>query len=345
MPARAYWSGQLRLALVSIPVELYSATRSAAGIALNQIHEPSGKRIKYEKTVPGIGPVEADEIVKGFEVDKGHYVLLSDAEIEGVKLESKKTLELVQFVDAHEIDPIYFEKPYFVVPKDELAEEAFCVIRDALKSAKKVGLGQLAMRGHEYLCSLKPCGRGMVLETLRYAEEVNKASGFFRSIPDGTAQPELMELATALIDKRTAPFDPAKYRDRYDDALRALIDEKRGKKGATVEAEKPAQAASNVIDLMAALKASIEKGGKSNEHADKPKARSQAGESEGRAGRCSTGAASGGEGSGAARAVVRMHTISHCDFTFLLPSFSRKREPISGHRRRWVPAFAGMTEE
>lgn len=261
MAARAYWSGQLRLALVSIPIELYSATRSAGTIALNQIHEPSGKRIKYEKTVPGIGTVDPDEIVKGFEVEKGKYVILSDDEIEGVKLESKKTLELTQFVDAAEIDPIYFEKPYFCVPKDELAEEAFCVIRDALKAAKKVGLGQLAMRGHEYLISLKPCGRGMILETLRYEEEVNKASGFFRSIPDDAATPELMELATALIDKRTAKFDPGKFHDRYEDALRALIDEKRGKKVAEVENTEVAPKASNVIDLMAALKASIEKGG------------------------------------------------------------------------------------
>jgi len=260
MAARAYWSGQLRLALVSIPIELYSATRSAGTIALNQIHEPSGKRIKYEKTVSGLGAVNPDEIVKGYEIEKGKYVILSDAEIEGVKLESKKTLELTQFVDAAEIDPIYFEKPYFCVPKDELAEEAFCVIRDALKAAKKVGLGQLAMRGHEYLISLKPCGRGMVLETLRYEEEVNKASGFFRAIPDAAAQPELMELATALIDKRTAKFDPSKFHDRYEDALRALIDEKCGKKVADIENEEPAPKASNVIDLMAALKASIEKG-------------------------------------------------------------------------------------
>ncbi len=261
MAARAYWSGQLRLALVSIPIELYSATRSTTTIALNQIHEPSGKRIKYEKTVPGLGTVDPDEIVKGFEVEKGKYVILSDEEIEGVKLESKKTLELTQFVDAAEIDPIYFEKPYFCVPKDELAEEAFCVIRDALRAAKKVGLGQLAMRGHEYLISLKPCGRGMVLETLRYEEEVNKASGFFRSIPDGAAQPELMELASALIDKRTAKFEPGKFHDRYEDALRALIDAKRGKKTVPVDDEAAAPKASNVIDLMAALKASIEKGG------------------------------------------------------------------------------------
>ena len=261
MAARAYWSGQLRLALVSIPVEIFSATRSAATIALNQIHEPSGKRIKYEKTVPGIGAVDADEIVKGFQVEKGQYVLLTDEEIEGVKLESKRTLELVQFVDAAEIDPIYFEKPYFVVPKDELAEEAFRVIRDAMRGAKKIGLGQLAMRGHEYLVSLKPCGRGMVLETLRYEDEVNKASSFFRAISDDAAPEELMELASALIDKRTKKFDPSLFKDRYDDALRALIDAKRGKKGAVIETDSGDQKPSNVIDLMAALKASIEKGG------------------------------------------------------------------------------------
>ena len=262
MAARAYWSGQLRLALVSIPVELYSATKSAATIALNQIHQPSGKRIKYEKTVPGIGAVDADDIVKGFEVGKGSYVLLTDDEIEGVKLESKRTLELVQFVDASEIDPIYFEKPYFVVPKDQLAEEAFGVIRDALRKTKKVGLGQLALRGHEYLCSLKPCGRGMVLETLRYEEEVNTASQFFRAIPDAAAPSELLDLAETLIEKRTAKFDPGKYRDRYDDALRALIDSKRGKSTTPVEEEPAVPRGSNVIDLMAALKASLDKPGK-----------------------------------------------------------------------------------
>jgi len=261
MPARAYWSGQLRLALVSIAVELYSATKSSAGIALNQIHKPSGKRIKYEKTVPGIGEVEPEDIVKGYEVEKGEYVLLSDAELDDVKLESRKTFELVQFVDASEIDPIYFEKPFYVVPKDELAEEAFGVIRDALRSTKKVGLGQLAMRGHEYLCSLKPCGRGMVLETLRYADEVNKANQFFRAIPEAEPPEELLYLATTLIDKRTVPFDPAKFHDRYDEALKALIDTKRGRKPAADEDDEPEVKPSNVIDLMAALKASIEKGG------------------------------------------------------------------------------------
>lgn len=136
MVARPYWKGQIRLALVSIPVEIYSATRSGATIAFNQIHEPSGKRIKYEKIVPGIGPIDLDDIVKGFEYAKGEYVLLDEKEIEGVKLESKKTLELTQFVDAHDIDMIYFEKPYYVVPADDLAEEAFIVLREALRRSQ-----------------------------------------------------------------------------------------------------------------------------------------------------------------------------------------------------------------
>ncbi|RZI59616.1 MAG: Ku protein, partial [Zymomonas sp.] len=162
MAARAYWQGQIRLALVSIPVEIYSATKSGAAIAFHQIHEPSGKRIKYEKVVPGIGPVDPDEIVKGYEVSKGDYVLIDEKEIEGVKLESKKTLELTQFVDYDAIDPIYYDKPYYVVPADDLAEEAFIVLREALRKARKIGLGQLAMRGREYVVSLKPCGRGLV---------------------------------------------------------------------------------------------------------------------------------------------------------------------------------------
>ena len=145
MAARPIWRGQVRIGLVSIPVEIYSATKSGASIAFHQIHEPSGKRIKYEKVVPGIGPVDRDEIIKGFEVSKGEYVLLEPEEIESVKLESRKTLDLSQFVDLADIDPIYFDKPYYVVPADDLAEEAFIVVREALRKSKKVGIGQLAM--------------------------------------------------------------------------------------------------------------------------------------------------------------------------------------------------------
>src|SRR3546814_452082 len=151
MAARAYWKGQIRLALVSIPVEIYPATRSGASVSFRQIHEPSGKPVKYEKIVPGIGPIDKDDIVKGYELSKGNYVLLDEEEIEAVKLESKRTLELVQFVEASDIDILYYEKPYYVVPADELAEEAYIVLREALRRTKKVGLGQLALRGQEQL--------------------------------------------------------------------------------------------------------------------------------------------------------------------------------------------------
>jgi DNA end-binding protein Ku len=261
MAARPYWKGQIRLALVSIPVEIYSATKSGATIAFNQIHEPTGKRIKYEKVVPGIGPVDPDEIVKGFQYEKGSYVLLDDEELEAVKLESKKTLELTQFVDANEIDPLYYEKPYYVVPADDLAEEAFVVLREALRDTKKVGLGQLAMRGREYIVSLKPCGRGILMETLRYADEVNKAQGYFRDIADLKPDAELLDLAETLIEKKTAKFDPGKFHDRYIDALHELIERKRKGKTISAEEEPAPSRGSNVVDLMAALKKSIERPG------------------------------------------------------------------------------------
>ena len=263
MAARASWQGQIRLALVSIPVELYPATKSGASISFRQIHEPTGKPIRYEKVAQGVGAVDADEIVKGYEVEKGEYVLLDQDEIDAVKLESKKTLELTQFVDADEIDVLYYEKPYFVVPADDLAEEAFVVLRDALRAAKKVGLGQLAMRGREYMISLKPCGRGMVLETLRYADEVHRAQGYFRDIGDTKPDAELLDLANTLIEKKTKPFKPDDFKDRYVDALKDLVAKKQKAKGKKIledAGEEKKLGGSNVVDLMAALKKSLESG-------------------------------------------------------------------------------------
>ncbi|QSR19582.1 Ku protein [Novosphingobium sp. KA1] len=260
MPARAYWKGQIRLALVSIPIEVYPATKSGAAISFHQIHEPSGKRIRYEKVAPGVGPVDRDEIIKGFEISRGNYVLLDEQEIEAVKIESRKTLELVQFVEADEIDVLYYEKPYFVVPADDLAEEAYTVLREALRKARKVGLGQLAVRGREQLVSIKPCGRGLVMEVLRYADEVQKAQGYFRDIEDTKPDADLLDLATTLIDKKTAPFKPAEFHDRYVDALHRLIDKKARSKSNTrilEDVDEPIPGKGNVIDLMAALRKSV----------------------------------------------------------------------------------------
>jgi DNA end-binding protein Ku len=272
MAARAFWSGHIRLALVTIPVDIVPATKSAARISFHQIHEPSGKRIRYEKVVPGIGPIDTDEIVKGYEVQKGKYVLLTDEEIADVKLEAKKTVDLVQFVDADAIDPIYFERPYYVLPSedDEVAGEAYGVLRDALKNTKKIGLGQIVVRGQGSIVAIKPCGKGLLMETLRYPEEVKKASTTFDDVPAKKADKDLIDLAEDLIEKRAGEFHPEKFKDSYTVALRELIEAKQEhRKPRAIEEAPPA---SNVINLMDALKRSV-KGGGAAANDDAPAAR------------------------------------------------------------------------
>jgi DNA end-binding protein Ku len=259
MPARAYWTGRIRLSLVSIPVQLYSATKSGARLSFNQIHEPSGKRIRYEKVVPGIGPIDTDEIVKGYEVEKGKYVLLTDEEIDDVKLEAKRTIDLVQFVGEDEIDPVFFEGAYYIAPEDdEDGQEAYVVLRDALKKEKKIGLGQIVVRGKGGIVAIRAAGKGLVLQMLHYADEVQKADKFFEDVPGKKPDSEMISLATELIEKKTKKFDPKDFHDKYTDALKELIEAKQEKRAprAIEEAELP----SNVINLMDALKRSV-KGG------------------------------------------------------------------------------------
>ncbi|KQY11232.1 Ku protein [Rhizobium sp. Root482] len=263
MVSRALWKGQLRLSLVSIPVEVFSATKTGARFSFRQIHEPSGKPVHYDKVVEGVGPVEMDEIVKGYEYEDGKYVLLEPAEIDAVKLETKKTLELVQFVDATEISPIYFDKPYYLVPADDLAEEAYRVVRDALRKSSKVGLGQLTLRGREYIAAIKPCGDGLLLETLHYADELRKADPMFSGLSGKTSDKDLLDVATALIDKKTAPFDATSFKDNYSTALKALVQRKLKGKKAKIEVEEEddkSKRGDNVVDLMSALKKSLEGG-------------------------------------------------------------------------------------
>jgi DNA end-binding protein Ku len=266
MPTRPIWKGQLRLSLVSIAVELYTATKANTKPSFRQIHEPSGKPIHYEKVVDGIGPVDKDEIMKGFEYEKGDYVLLTDEEIDAVKLETRKTLELTQFVGSNEIDPLYFDKPYYMVPADELAEDAFVVIRDALRKSERIGLGQLALRGKEYLVAVKPAGKGLLLETLHYQDELRKADPYFSDIPAKKADADLLDVATALIEKKTDKFDAGVFKDHYQAALRELIARKlksKGRKISTEDEPRESQPAkSNVVDLMDALKSSLEGGKK-----------------------------------------------------------------------------------
>jgi DNA end-binding protein Ku len=260
MAPRALWKGQLRLSLVSIPVEIHSATKSGARISFRQVHGPSGKPVHYQKVVNGVGPIDADEIMKGFETGDGEYLLIDPKELDAIRLETKKTLELVQFVGACEISPLWFDKPYYVVPTDDLAEDAYRVVRDALRIAEKIGLGQLTMRGKEYLCALRPCGDGLLLETLHYADEIREADPLFASIEDAKADKELLEVATQLIDRKTAPFAADAFKDNYDLALRDLIKTKRSSKKTPRASSRDDDATprgGNVVDLMDALKKSL----------------------------------------------------------------------------------------
>ena len=262
MASRAVWKGQLRLSLVSIPVEIHLATKSGARVSFRQIHKPSGQRVRYEKTVPGVGPVKSEDIFKGYELSDDEYLLLDPEEVDAIKLETKKTLELVQFVGSCEIPPLFFDKPYYIVPSDELAEDAYRVVRDALRQTEKTGLGQLTMRGKEHLCAIRPCGDGLLLETLYYADEIKSAEPLFSSIEDEQADDDLLSVATELIDRKTAAFDAEVFKDRYDIALRELIETKRRSRKtprAKTGGDEAAPAGDNVVDLMAALKESLKK--------------------------------------------------------------------------------------
>jgi DNA end-binding protein Ku len=255
MAARAYWSGQIRLSLVSIPVQIFPATKSAAKIAFHQIYEPSGERIRYQKVAPGVGPVENEDIIKGYEIEKGKYVLLSDKEIDKIKLEAKKSIDLVQFVDAHEIDPIYFERPYFVLPGEDSDAEAFVVLRDALRKTKKIGLGQIVIRGKGSLVAIKACGKGLLMETLRYADEVKRASTAFKEVPEVKTTKEMLDLAEELIERKSKPFDVDAFHDTYEKALHELIEAKAEHRQVR-SVEEPLRGA-KVIDLMDALRRSV----------------------------------------------------------------------------------------
>ena len=262
MATRPVWKGQLRLSLVSIPVEMYSATATKSRVSFRQIHKPSGKPIQLQKIVQGVGPVKNEDIWKGYKIDDD-YILIDPDEIDAIKLETKKTLELVQFVDVAEIPPIYFDKPYFLAPSDDLAEDAFRVVRDALKQTGKAGLGQLAMRGQEYLVAVRPCGSGLLLETLHYEDEIRKTDPFFSSISKKAAEKDLLSVAKELIEKKSAPFDAGAFEDHYSDAIKALVAERaKGHKPKKTKGEPAGRGGDNVIDLMSALKKSLEGQGK-----------------------------------------------------------------------------------
>lgn len=256
MAARPTWSGHLRLSLVTCPVAMYNATTTAGDVSFHLINPDTGNRIKMITTDPDTGPISRSDLVKGYEVEKGRYVLLTNEEIASVKLESTRVIDIERFVDADSIDRLYWDKPYFLVPDGKLGAEAFAVIREAMEQSNMIALGRVVMHTRERLIALEPRGKGLMATTLRVADEVRSADEVFDGIPDVTADAGMISIAEKIIEQQHGDFEPSTFRDRYEDALRAMIAEKEG--DAPKKAE-PKPKDDNVIDLMAALKASLER--------------------------------------------------------------------------------------
>jgi DNA end-binding protein Ku len=258
--ARSFWKGHLRLALVTIPIRLVSATSSEDKIALHQVDRKSKQRIRYQKVAGETGKVvPQSDIVQGYELDDGTYVLFEPDELDKLKLTTRHTVELTEFVDACSIDPLYFDNPYYVLPDGDVAEEGYRIIRDALKAAKKYGVGQLTMRGRENLIAMKPCGEGLMIETLRYESEVRDAGEIFDGIGKGKLRPELIDMAKQLITERTREFDASAFKNHYAEALRKLVKDKVEGGESTEVGGDDRPAGGTVIDFMEALRKSTGK--------------------------------------------------------------------------------------
>ena len=273
MATRPTWQGYLRLSLVSCPVALYTGTSRTGEVHFNMLHKTTHNRIRMIPTDPETGPVDRSEIVKGYEIEKGHYVVITDAEIANVRLETTRTLDIERFVDEADIDRLYWNEPYFMVPDGDMAVEAYTVIRDAMESSGKVALGRLVMHQRERLMALEPRDKGIVAYTIRANREVRDSGELFDRIPDQKPNAQMVEIAAKIIDQLEGPFDPSQFTDRYEDALRRLIREKeKGHKIAAVSEPKEAE----VIDLMEALKRSLGQAGGGERRKTAPRAKAAA---------------------------------------------------------------------
>lgn len=263
MPKHAYWKGHIRLSLVTFPVRLYPAVTESEKIRLHKYDKDTGQRIHYQNVNEDGDVVDPDDIVRGYEYEKGAYIPIEDKEIDKLRLESKHTVDLVQFVDLSSIDSIYFDNPYYVSPDNNLAKEAYITVRDALKKSKKVAIGQVIIANRERIVALKACGKGLILETLRYNYEVRKAEEYFEEIkPNEEPNDDQLDLALELIKRKAGKFDPSKFKDLYQEGLKEIIDAKVQKRPSRVKGGKAPSG--KVINIMDALRKSVEqsKGGK-----------------------------------------------------------------------------------
>ena len=256
MAPRPAWKGYLKLSLVSCAVELTSATDHSEKVSFRVINRKTGNTVRrqYIDSVSG-KPVDQDDEVKGYEIGSDEYLLIDEDEIDAVQIESSHTLSIEQFVDRAAIPQIYFDQPYYLSPSDEVSEEAFAVIREAMAKQKKAGIARIVLYRRERPVMIEPFDKGLLLTTLRYDKTVRQPDEVFDGLRKGKLDPELVDLATHIIEKKQAKFDPSGFEDRYEEALLALIEAKR--KGKKPPVAKPAERPTNVVNLFEALKKSL----------------------------------------------------------------------------------------
>ena len=270
MPQHAYWKGHVRLSLVTFPVRLYPAVTESEKVRLHKYDKKTGQRIHYQNVNEEGDVVDPDDIVKGYEYEKGAFIPIENKEIENLRLESKHTIELVQFVDLTSIDPIYFDNPYYIAPENDLAQEAYITLRDALKKSRKVAIGQVIIANRERIVAIKACGKGLLLETLRYNYEVRKAEEYFDDInKEAESGEDQLDLALELIKRKSGEFDPRKFKDLYQEGLREIIQAKMEKRSPRVTEERISSG--KVINIMDALKRSLAQAGGGQTSAKKKK--------------------------------------------------------------------------
>ncbi len=255
MAPRAYWKGYLKLSLVSCPIALFPATSGREKINFHQLNRETGNRIRYRKVDAETGDdVEAADIVKGYEVSKGDYIVLEPDELEAIALDSKRTIEIDEFVPKNEIDDLYLADPYYVVPDGEVGQQAFAVIREAIRKEGMVAIGKVVFTSREHIIALEARGKGMMGVTLRYPYEVRRQDEFFEDIEDEKVPKDMLDLAAHIVDTKRGKFQPEKFQDEYEDALKELLRKKQ--RGEEIERPKE-RAPSNVVNLMDALRRSL----------------------------------------------------------------------------------------
>ena len=255
MAPRAYWKGYLKLSLVSCPVALFPASSEREKIRFHQINKATGNRIKYRKVdAETEEEVDASDIIKGYEVGKGEYIELEPEELEAVAIESTRTLEIDQFVPKNEIDELYLNNPYYVVPDGDVGQQAFAVIREAIRKEGMVALGRIVFTSREHVIALEPRGKGLLGITLRYPYEIRKEGQYFDEIENEKIPKDMLELAAHIVETKSGPFNPQKFEDHYEEALKELLKKKQA--GEKIEAPKEREPA-KVISLMDALRRSV----------------------------------------------------------------------------------------